>query len=854
MNEPRVPECLEQAPKAPSSAPRRRRVILLLCCALLVAALAATACVLLLTRKKTTPLEKTLLALMQDEGMPADQVNTDAGRFVLTLGRDVLGKAAKAPLTLEGSTVYAGRKTGVALRFGTAEQTVGGQALFSEDALYLASPELFGQTVYSIPLDDETLLRESGLNPESGEAYALPQEIFDALCRAAKLLEAMRADETQKESVSAILGRLKTVLQKNLKIEKAAKTVDLIDAGRECETVTYTLDSDGMTALLRALKEELDRAHPIEQLNALSPVGSVITETDESLSHTLDRILESRAQLSLSFSYALLEGYLVRADARFEILGYPNADDRLELLAEVRFASDPAARREAEATFTYRENGKSVLALSLSYANTGIGEAGRRLELSACLDVMESDSVYMRCRCIGQAERDDSGTLTADVRLKTGTFDGRQEKLRTQASAHLAGTAAWKQSERMLTAEITALAVTVTADDGTETTVLDLNESSLLLELGGKSEKLRLKRATNLLKATQEDLQRYHSAAREQLDTRMSRISEESGVLKRTKRYTIAADFTLEEERYLKLTAWDRSANRVYVVSRKSYNEWVLTGYDGRDGKQLCTRTFQKTVLSVDADAGAVAYTLQEAPLRVHIADGASLQDTAEITPPLPQQSGATGLYNVVIDGSHLFFTTKEDRPGVYYADWSANRCENLDAGIPNALTAYDRVNHVYAVMNGSGSQTLVRMFRAGTGDSRTVRVSESYPTTAVSFNGTTFQACGTCFSASGEKVKQFSLTPKLSYPRDVANYGIVYADPELYLLLYQYRNNTQSTPAYCTDGTPIMLPSGWLFPYCYGRQGDTLAVIGMNTAPEADFPYAVLILRARDTWTLRTQ
>lgn len=853
MNEPRVPERLEKAPKAPLSAPRRRPVILLLCCALLVVALAVTACVFLLSKKKTTPLEKTLQALVQDEGMPADQVNTDAGRFVLTLGKDVLGKTAKEPLTVRGSTVYSGRKTGVELRFGTAEQTVGGQALFSKDALYLASPELFGQTVYSIPLDDETLLRKSGLNPENGGEYALSQETFDALCRAAKLLEAMRADGAQKESVSAILGRLKTVLRENLKIEKAAKTVDLIDVSCECEVVSYTLDSDGMTALLRALKEELDQAHPIEQLNALSPVGSVITETDKSLSDTLDRILKSKAQLSLSFSYALLDGYLVRADARFEMLGYPNADDRLELTARVRFTSDPAARREAEATFTYRENGRNVLALSLAYANTGIGETGRRLQLSACLDVTESGSVYTRYRVTGRLERDDSGALTADAGLKTGTFDGRQEKLRTRASVHLAGAAEWKQSEKLLTAEITSLAATVTAEDGTEETVLDLTESSLLLELGGKSEKLRLKRATNLLKATPEDLQQYHSAAREQLDTLMSRISEESGALQRTKRFTVAAELPLEES-YQNRVAWDRSTNRVYVIHRESFDEWVLTGYDGRNGKQLCTRTFQNTILSVDADAGFVAYTLQESPPKVHIADGASLNDTADIIPSLPRQSEATGLHNVAIDGSHLFFTTKETYSYVYYADWSADRCENINAGIPDALTAYDRANHVYAVMNGSGSQSLVRMFRAGTGECRTAKVSESRPTTVVYFNGTTFQACGTCFSASGVKVKKLTLTPNRPYTRDVEDYGILYADRELYLLQYRHRNNTWSTPAYCTSGAPVTLPSGWLFTHCYGRQGDTLAVIGMNTAPGAETPYSVLMLRARDTWTLQTR
>ena len=50
------------------------------------------------------------------------------------------------------------------------------------------------------------------------------------------------------------------------------------------------------------------------------------------------------------------------------------------------------------------------------------------------------------------------------------------------------------------------------------------------------------------------------------------------------------------------------------------------------------------------------------------------------------------------------------------------------------------------------------------------------------------------------------------------------------------------------------MLPSGWLFTYCYGRQGDTLAVIGKNTAPGAETPYSVLMLRAIDTWTLQTR
>lgn len=849
MNESHCPETPKNAPTVP-----RRRFVILILCVLLVVAAAVTACVLLLSERKPTPLERTLSAVLRDEGMPADQVNTDAGRFVLTLGKDVLGKQPEQELTVSGNTVHSGDRTGVALRFGTAGRSVGGQVLCSDDTVYLASPELFGKTVYSIPFGDGERLRASCLNPENGGEYALPQDVFDALCRLSDMLEAAQADKKQEDSFAAILNRLGRVVRENLKTEKTTGTVDLLDGGCECETVTHTLDPDGMAAVIRALKQEVDEYRPIGRLNALSSSGNVVTETDESLSRTLGEILNSETQkLSCSFTYALRNGYLVYASLRFEMRGGANEDDFSELQAGVRFASDPAAQREAEVTLTYRLNARNILDLLLTFSNVRVGNTGGRAELQARLDVTQNDTVYTRYRIAGRAERNDSGVLTADSELKGGTFDGKTEQLQTLATVHLGGTQTWNSSERILSTEMTALTVTAVAD-GQENRLLDLTESRLLLEIGGRTEKVRLGKAADLLQATQEDLQRYDTDAREKLDAIMSRISEESGALMRTKRYSVMADIPLGENINADHFAWDRNTNRVYVLRGNQARRQTIECYDGRTGKQICSRTFRQTVLSVDADAGFVAYTLKTNAYQVHIADGKTLDDVAAVTPNLSGASGLLQLTNVIIDGDNLFFTATGNYTAVFAADWAKQQCKQVNTGLAAPLTAYDRVHHVYAVMNGSGSAANVQLFRAGSKTGKTVTVRNGPPTTGVYFNGTAFQACGTYFSDRGITVKQTKLVPNRPYDRRVSEYQILYADSEWYLLLNRNRDNTVTTAAYTRAGAPVALPGNLAFCYCLGSRDGILAAVAVNgeTDEGTDASPSVLILRATDTWTLR--
>ncbi len=846
----------------------KHRWILLLCGGLLAAALVGAVCFFLLSGKKTTPLQKTLLAVLSDDAVPLDQVKGDSGRFVLTLGKDLLGRTLREPLILEGHTVRSGKKQGVSICFGTKDQKLSGQLLSEGRELWVASEDLFGDTAYRVTLSEE-LLRASFLNPANGGEYALPQSLFDSLCKAVKALEteeADGADDADPGSLTASAGRLRAVLLENLKTVKSKDTVTLLDGDHVCRTVTYTLDHEAITALAVALKKELEVYRLAEHLAEAYPNITVNGASDgetlgAELTALVNRILEDETvRFHFSVSYAVLDGYFVSGEILLTATDRESEAVPDVFSGKVCFASEPAKDRRAELSLNLTLDGKKAGSLFLSYSNEEAGTSGCKEALQADVDINKTDEngnrICNRFRLTYRAERDDDGAFLADAECAAGYVSGGKEQLHPLAKLHAAGTETWEKSEKRLSVAFTALSLT-SVGNGEEKKLFEMTDSVIRFEFGGRAEKVRLGKSEELTSLKASDVKAIGDAVRLRAEEPFAKIAEASGVIKRTRRFAEVADIPLDRVSDADRVAWDRTTNRIYVAGTAGVRRSELRAYDALSGALIGKRDIGGVIASIDADGGYVAYTKKEQPFRAYVANGETLETEHTVTPEIRIGSNAGDyLKNVILDGKYLICTTEDQWVELVVSEWETGQCEVLHARSHEGVMAYDREHRVYALLEQGISRTDMVLFSLGQGTQKSVSVIDSYATGGIYFNGTAFQACGLYFSSDGEKMKAGALTKNRRYDSDVRDYGIVYCDSDFLLLMNQYKNGLSGNAGYTADGTPLILPADLLAKRCLGRAGDYLVMVSVPEAQSAGdgaSPASVVVCRAEDAWMLVT-
>lgn len=874
MNENSRPDGFEALAARPS-APRRRglRILIPVCSAVLVLAVAA-ACYFLFFRKKQTPLERSLLAVVADDGMPLDKVRTDAGRFVLTLDQDLLGKSAKEPLTVSGNAVRSGKLSGISLRFGTGNTGVSGNLLVGDDALYLVSKDLLGDKSYRVTLSEE-LLRASFLNPEKGGNYALSQEDFDSLCKIARAYEKAEGKEKERveDALTAAGKRLKEVLKKNLKTEKGKKSVLLIDQELECDTVTYTLDHIGVCAVFRALQAEWKERGLGEKLKALLPeeeTGSddadgldgwdadVDVDLSFDLYEVLDQLLKSETHvMRFTMSYATKDKYFVRGDIHFTVTERETDEVISELQAKLRFPSAPATDRRADASLSLMRHGVTTFRASVSYASVVKGTTGVKWELKLSTDEFSEldPSIFTRYSLVLQKEREDDGAFTLDASLNVGTGVSGSNSSHSLGKLHLAGYESWKKSQKCLSIEVTSLTLTAPDEDGVQRKVLNMTSSSFLLEIGGKRERVSVKKTAELLEMTDAEVQTLAADVLARIDEPFTKISEESGVLKRTKVLTEQARLKvgyLEEE----LMAWDCTTDRFYLVRKSTATRKMSVQCYSSAGKLVNERAIEGTVASLAADGGRVAYTLRGRSYQVHILNGETLEVETEVEPSLTASSGSDYLSNLVLDGDRVIATTAGTQNKPVVINWRTGENKVLSNVVPSCVVAYDRQHRVYAMLNQGVSRTEMLLYSLDDDRAKVVSVYSGYAYTGVYFDGTSFQACEQYISETGTTLKKADLTPNRPHRKNVFNYGIVYCDSELFVLQYAYRDGTCGMEAFSTNGSPIEMPAEWMLTYCFGRKDNRMVVYDAGTSlTDGDVTAnSVVFCRVQDTWVLDIQ
>ena len=125
-----------------------------------------------------------------------------------------------------------------------------------------------------------------------------------------------------------------------------------------------------------------------------------------------------------------------------------------------------------------------------------------------------------------------------------------------------------------------------------------MTSSSFLLEIGGKRERVSVKKTAELLKMTDAEVQTLAADVLARIDEPFTKISEESGVLKRTKVLTEQARLKvgyLEEE----LMAWDCTTDRFYLVRKSTATRKMSVQCYSSAGKLVNER-------AIDADDVAV--------------------------------------------------------------------------------------------------------------------------------------------------------------------------------------------------------------------------------------------------------
>lgn len=843
---------------------KRARVIIPIVCAVLILAAVAVACAVFMRREEASPLEKTLRALISDEMVPMDKLNREAAGFTLTLGRDVLGDAAKVPLKIRGSTVRSGGMKGLSLDFGTDNNTLDGQVLLSDDTVYLSSDSLLGDTAYSVTLT-EAALRASFLNPERGGEYALPEEQFEALCKFVSKLESRNskggAASDAEESLSGTAKRLGEVFKNNLRLEKENRSVELIDGEHKCQVVTYTLDNDGFTQLMTTLKKEIE-VYDLEKNLKKYLFDGILDETsgdtaasDVSISAIVDEMLKDGApELKLTVSGAMLGGYLVCADVNFSVTDKAGGEVPGELSTAVRFTSKPASDRRARATVSIMRSGKKTLDATIDYSNDKVGSIGRKESFKAVIDMLSKDETtgalaYVRVMALGTMERDDNGAFMADLEGSVGVPADSDEQLQPVIKLHAAGSQTWDKREKCLTFRLSALSLTAAQEK-----VLDMKESSLVITLGGKPRKVELSQTVELLELTDDGVKQLGAQLGERFDSQFSRLAEESGLWKRTKKYTQTAKLSLNKAVSPDAVAWDRTTDRIYIVENVRVGKTAIKAYSAPSGELLCERVVSGNIVSIDADGGYVAMSKQEYPFKAYVLDGATFADERTLAPEIFASQDCDYLTNVIIDGDDLICSTSDQHTNLIVANWRDGQYEVMFPHSYQCAMAYDREHRIYAMLDRGISRTSMTFYSLDRKVFYGVEVMDSYSYGTVYFDGTSFQGGGKYYSYEGKMLKRGSIVPKRPYDPNVADYGIVYSDANMFMLQNLYVDNTYGTVAYSQDGAPIAFPGELVISRFFGQNGEYAVMRNEDAySQNRDEAYvsSLVICRIEDAWCL---
>ncbi len=429
-----------EQPNCPPKKGKKKVAALLIAIGSGLATLIAATAIVWAVANQTTPLEKTVSAILPD--LSTLEVEQGEVRVQGTLGEDILCSSGTVPQgfrPLPFDIVAAQSEKGEMYIKGSVgfEDDPADVVLMSGDEqLYLSSSLMGDRTLGLAAKDAEDIkdqLRESLFAPDSGSRYALPQEQFDSLLE-------MLTDETDEDLSAAdqiklnkamkrILRRMESILEEQLEDETRKKTeVSLYDGKAEATLYTYTFSAGLVDALLAGLRAEMTEHDDLRtvvellgkengaatklQVSGLSAsrlaTGDTAeaaqgSDTWEAFCETLEDALKSIEKsvadepFKVRLVYAVRGGYLVRAEVVLTHLGengeaYTNSVGRVWQESIVcLFCKDPSEdpsfsityKEQSDPGTLYQKEGKTYLTVNMVYTKENDGEA-YQLDLKTC--------------------------------------------------------------------------------------------------------------------------------------------------------------------------------------------------------------------------------------------------------------------------------------------------------------------------------------------------------------------------------------------------------------------------------------------------------------------------------------